>query len=79
MNGLPGYCARAGLAIAVAGITGCASDPALNPWSALGALGSVTSEVAIVTGRTVFDAVGVGIKVAPPPADPVPAAPAYLR
>jgi hypothetical protein len=79
MNAMPVYCARAALAIVAATACGCASEPALTGKLLVEGFISGTSEVAIVTGRTLTNALGVGIQAGPPLPSPVPAPPAFLR
>ena len=56
-------------AVAVA-VAGCASEPIAAGTMALAGLISGTTEVAIVTGRTITNVIGVGIETIPRPIAP---------
>ena len=60
------FCARVALAAVVATATGCASEPIAAGASLVGGFFSGTVEVAIVTGRTLTNAAGLGTDPAPP-------------
>jgi hypothetical protein len=68
MDRLHTLCARVALAAAAAAVSGCASEPIAAGTSLAAGLISATTEVAIVTGRTITNVVGIGIETVPPQA-----------
>ena len=66
MNNLRTLCARAALAAVAAAVAGCASEPITAGASAAAGFISATTEVAIVTGRTLTHVAGIGIETEQP-------------
>ena len=66
MNIMHTYCARVALSAAAVAVSGCASEPIAAGASLVGGFFSATVDVAIVTGRTLTNAAGLGTDPAPP-------------